>query len=827
MYNQSTPNGHVSQPSSNGTARQITGGYLDNLGTALAMLCSGFSPLLPKEDGSKAVDGAWKRYQTQPATEATIRSWYRRGRTGNGVATGYGGLECLEFDDLTTYQAFKDAAGHFGLADLVETIEKGYCEETPGGGIHWFYQCDKLDGNTKLAERPVPGEPHKRDVLIETRGIGGFVVTAPSHGKVHPSGNPYRLLRGDWRSITTITADEREALWSLARSFDEMPVSEPPTPSRNGSTHDQKPGDAFSAENSWEDILEPLGWVKAFSRGDVIFWTRPGKNEGVSATTGHCKGLYVFSTSTSFEPQRSYSKFGAYARLHHQGDHSAAARELGRQGYGQPPRSCGQRNGNGKPVADPPGAPPAAPGAEPNIDAELAQLHATDMGNAERLVARWGKRIRYCYSWKKWLVYDGKRWVVDAEPAIAAMAKKTALRIYKEVATIANDAERTALAKWAIQCERRAFQANMIELAKSEPGIPIKPEVFDRDPWLLNVQNGTIDLRTGDLRPHRREDLITRIIPIEFDPAALCPLWDSVLTKVFGGKADLVTFWDRLCGLSLTGVTQEQILPILWGSGSNGKSTVVKTLVNLLGPDFAMISPPGLLLKKHHEAHPTDRASLYKMRLVVEMETAEGIRLDESLVKHLTGGDPITCRRMHEDYWSFDPTHKLMLCTNHKPEIRGQDHAIWRRQRLVPFTVTIPDSEAITDLPERLRAEYPGILARCVRGCLNWQRNGLRPPDEVTEATTEYRNEQDTLGGFLMDECIQKTQLRAKSKQLYDRYRRWAEGSGENALSQKRFGQAMTDRGFKRFTNNGTWYSGLGLRSDEADGERSIFLHMS
>jgi hypothetical protein len=314
--------------------------YLD---TAMRWRELGFSPLPPKEDGSKAptadvqVDGewTWSPYQTTPASEAHVEGWYRNGRTGCGVATGVGGLELFEFDDRATYDAFKEAAVKFGRGDLVERIEAGYLEETPGGGIHWFYVCDEVRPCKKLAERPIPGEKRKRKTLIETKGEGGFAVVAPSGGKVHPTGGAYRLLRGRPALIAAISSEERDALWNLAESFDEMPASQPigAKPAQRGRSNGDgpRPGDVFEAEHSWEDILEPLGWRKDHVRGDVIYWTRPDKDKGVSATTGHCKGLYVFSTSTSFEPRRSYTKFGAYTRLHHAGDFGAAARELARQ----------------------------------------------------------------------------------------------------------------------------------------------------------------------------------------------------------------------------------------------------------------------------------------------------------------------------------------------------------------------------------------------------------------------------------------------------------------------------------------------------------------
>jgi putative DNA primase/helicase len=217
------------------------------------------------------------------------------------------------------------------------------------------------------------------------------------------------------------------------------------------------------------------------------------------------------------------------------------------------------------------------------------------------------------------------------------------------------------------------------------------------------------------------------------------------------------------------------------------------------------------------ESHPTERAVLFGKRLVVDVESAEDARLNENLVKQLTGSDRITARRMREDFWEFAPTHKLMLCTNHRPEIKETKNAIWRRIKLVPFTVVIPEAEQIKDLLRRLCGEQAGILAWCVRGCLDWQLKGLGVPEEVAGATAEYRSDQDILASFLTEECVVNPQLSAKATRLYERYRKWTERCGETPANQRAFGMAMTERGFERYTNNGTWYRGLGLRSDGED----------
>jgi len=345
--------------SSTNSTRVGTASALD---TALDALELGFSPLPPVEDGTKRpladIPGGeengkqhwtWKPYCQTPATRQKIRQWFKGDRQSIGLVTGFDGLECFEFDCPETHKRFLEAATAIGLGELVDKIRAGYEEKTPGLGYHWLYYCAEPRGNQKLAERPDPIDAHKRIPLIETRGEGGFVIIAPSKGKVHPSGGAYELLSGGLNSIVTLTSEERESLWHLACTFDELPLVEevkppPQSISRKPTDPDIRPGDDYEARSTWEDLLEPLGWVRVFTRGDATYWRRPGKAEGVSATTGHCKGLYVFSTSTSFEARTSYSKFGAYARLHHGGDHHAAAKALSEAGYGSQPN----HNASGK-----------------------------------------------------------------------------------------------------------------------------------------------------------------------------------------------------------------------------------------------------------------------------------------------------------------------------------------------------------------------------------------------------------------------------------------------------------------------------------------------
>jgi putative DNA primase/helicase len=272
---------------------------------------------------------------------------------------------------------------------------------------------------------------------------------------------------------------------------------------------------------------------------------------------------------------------------------------------------------------------------------------------------------------------------------------------------------------------------------------------------------------------------------------------------------------QKLLGYALTGDVREQLLIVLWGKGANGKTTLVNAVMESLGEGYAIKASRDLLMARKMDNHPTQLARLFGKRLVVATETQEAGRLDEAAVKELTGGDPVPARRMREDLWQFNPTHKLFLVTNHRPEIIGTDEGIWRRVHLVPFGVRIPDDQQDKGLADKLRAERPGILAWCVRGCLLWQREGLEAPEEVQAATKAYRSEQDVLAAFIADCCDVNKELRCRASKLYAAYKTWAERGGEAPVNQRRFGMALKERGYESYTNNGTMYRGICVRQDD------------
>jgi len=408
---------------------------------------------------------------------------------------------------------------------------------------------------------------------------------------------------------------------------------------------------------------------------------------------------------------------------------------------------------------------------------------------------------------------------------IERMAKETVRSMYDEAAHEPDDQLRMALAKHAAASEKRERIAAMIALARSEPGIAVRPEQLDANPWLLNTPSGTVNLRDGTCYPHRPEDLLTRITTAAYLPAneAECPTWEAALEKIFAGNVELIGFVQRLLGYSLAGVTTEHVLPILYGSGSNGKSVFIDAILHALGADYACTLAPDMLLATRNEQHPTWRMDLFGRRFVAAVETDEGRRLAEGTVKSLTGGEPVKGHRMREDWTAFSPTHTLWLATNHKPVVTGTDHAIWRRLRLIPFTQRFwsgdrgesgpPELKADPSLADKLHREADGILRWLVDGCLAWQRDGLGDPPEVRAATADYRADMDVLGAFIGERCDLRPDATAKASELYEAYKKWAVESGERAISSRRFGRTMTERGFERYRNDGIRYLGIDVRN--------------
>jgi putative DNA primase/helicase len=367
-------------------------------------------------------------------------------------------------------------------------------------------------------------------------------------------------------------------------------------------------------------------------------------------------------------------------------------------------------------------------------------------------------------------------------------------KIYQEAGKIKNDELRQQVVKHARASENHYRIKAMIDLATSEPGAPVEIHDLDRNPMLLTCRNGTLDLATGELRKPDPKDLITKMIPVEYDPRAKASLWEAFLDKVLAGHAELMDYMQRAVGYCLTGDVTAQCLFFLYGLGANGKSTFLNALKALLGEYHRQVPLDTFLLQKHSSI-PNDLTMLKGARVASVAEVESGKRLAEVLVKQVTGGDTITARFMRQEFFEYAPEFKIFFAANHKPLIYGTDYAIWRRIRLIPFTVTIPEGEQDPRFVDKLKVELPGILAWAVRGCRAWQREGLRSPGIVNQATEDYRSEMDVLGSFIEDRCEVGPKKEVKKRDLYADYETWCADEKEKPLSKKAFGLRIKERG--------------------------------
>lgn len=429
---------------------------------------------------------------------------------------------------------------------------------------------------------------------------------------------------------------------------------------------------------------------------------------------------------------------------------------------------------------------------------DLFSVHPdlTDLGNAERFALVMGKDCRWIPAWKKWLHWDGTRWNPD-DREITMRTVQTFVRYCRGMAGQMNDSKRRPeILAFLARCEGREKINATIELARAR--LATTPEALDKNPWIFNARNASIDLKTGEPNQPNREDLITKSGGVDYLVDAVCPRWERFLDQVMLGSPELIRFLLLFAGYCLTGLATEQVFAIWFGLGANGKSVLINVLLGVMG-DYAREMPADLLLIRRNDAISNDVAALRGLRFVTCNESDAGGRLAESRLKQLTGGDAVTARFLYGEFFTFKPEFKLALRTNHRPSIRGTDHAVWRRIALVPFNYKVPEEQRNPHLAEELLAEEgPGILNWMIRGCLEWQREGLHRPAEVEAATSEYREAEDILGGFLAENTAPDRNARTPSSKLYSAYCTWAEGSRMHPMSQKRFSLALEERGMTK-----------------------------
>jgi putative DNA primase/helicase len=434
--------------------------------------------------------------------------------------------------------------------------------------------------------------------------------------------------------------------------------------------------------------------------------------------------------------------------------------------------------------------------AEDEAESQAADpqpLALTDMGNGFAFAKDHGADLRFCTKLDDghgggWYHFDGMRWARDCNQIVPALAKKTIRAMFDA----AWPGRNKGLAKHALSSASNSRILAMLAQARSVAGIPIMPEELDSDPWLLNVQNGTIDLRTGDLRPHRKEDMITMLARASFDPGAECPRWRLFLDEIMDGDANMIRFLQKLLGYCLTGEMREDKYFMFWGKGCNGKSILAETDIAIMG-DYASAAAEQTFLLSRNDRINADLARIYDKRLVFTSEISRGQKLNESLIKRWTSQDTVTVEAKYMNPWDTKPIGKLIFRTNYKPRIVGQDDGIWRRTKLIPFTQDFQGRED-RDLGAKLLRESSGILGWLVEGCLLWQAEGLALPEQVRQASAEYRTEQDTLAEFFLKNLERGDgSYTIKKERAYELYRPYAEAAGERVMGKIEFGRKLAD----------------------------------
>lgn len=774
----------------------------------------GATPVPVQPDGTKrpAVT-SWKDWQDQQPAVGEVITAFQADHDGLGLICGRasGGLELLELEgravDTGLVEQLQQTFADHGMDELWQRIDRGYSEQTPGGGIHWYYRvdCAPVAGNTRLAR-----DAEKR-VLIETRGQGGFTVIAPSAGRTHPTGRAYAVRTGRPETIPTLTADEYAAVHVLAGLLDQAPAAEPdtgPTARPRQPGDPLRPGDDFNTRATWDEILTPHGWTLHSRIGQSATWRKPGKRRpGISATTGRAADadrLFVFSTSTEFEPEKPYSKFAAYAVLNHGGDHSTAARALREAGYGEQTEI-----GSADPLAGL--LPPAArtesipsPGATAVAATATAPQRAPILVDADRAAQAYGPtedgtaralahlhrhQLRYCAQRGSWLHWGGARWMWDTEGQHREYIKALARPLPEDDA---------AWRKYKVRALSATGTAGIAKQAETDPAFAVHIDHLDANPWEINTPGGVVDLRTGTIREPDPAALHTRSTSVAPDFTRTPDRWHRFLSDTFGGNQQLIAYVQRLLGVSIIGTVLEQHLAFLHGSGANGKSTLVETAMDVLGrgeTGYAIAAPSEMLMVRRFSEHPAELAQLAGARLVVCSELEDGARFAEARIKQLTGRDSINARFMRSNPFTFTPSHSLWLIANHKPEVTTGGPAFWRRLRTVPFDHVVPEGERDAKLPDRLAEEAPGILAWIITGAAAYANEGLITPDAVTRATAAYAAEADTVGRFVEECCHTGTpQLQAPTGKLREAYEAWCREQGDTPVSARRLTQELVDR---------------------------------
>lgn len=771
---------------------------------------------------------------------AVMRVWWGDDFPGAnvGIATGrMSGIVVLDVDPakggLESLLALEARHG-----ELPKTLTVA----TGGGGYHYYFRHpgDAIKVPCIVGKLSEPNAPAPYGGL-DVRGDGGYVVAPPS---MHASG-----VRYDWELLPATPAME-DLLEDLPGWLHDLIQASSSSAITQGSA-DVTQGEVAPELDGGDELKEAQFWLDKYlaeasegNRNDIGFRLACQlRDNGVSENVAR----YNLQQYANMVPGDGYSVQEAIAscKSAYKGDKRAKAVSRTRLSSGASSKTGKATNRSNRVVDEQGDAPTGgtvvpfrpvaegrlAPSSEESTQEQAGRTHdtqgtgaawrehSTDMGNARRFVASFGHMVRYVHVWGAWLIWDGMRWRRDEVGAVADLAKRTVKSMWAEVGDIEDDDARKEFIKWIYRSEGAARLIALLEVAKSEPEIARHHSKFDSNPWLFNCLNGTLDLKSGMLRPHAQSDLITKLAPVEYRKGATLPLWDKFLRDTTGGEAQLRDFLQRAVGYTLTGVTDEEKLFFAHGPSRTGKSTFFEALKSALG-DYAQTADfETFLARPQVGGIRNDIADLLGSRFVASVEVDDGKRLAQGLMKVLTGSDTIKARHLYKEAFSFVPTFKLWLAANDAPKVDASDGGMWNRILRIPF-VHVPerrDPRVKATLRDPSKAGA-AILAWAVEGCLRWQAEGLGVPELVQEATDAYRADMDPLKDWLADCCELEADAWTSAAAIRESYNNWCKVYGERfPLNGNKLAKALGDHGVtpkpKRLSDGVTQARGyVGLR---------------
>ena len=446
-----------------------------------------------------------------------------------------------------------------------------------------------------------------------------------------------------------------------------------------------------------------------------------------------------------------------------------------------------------------------------------------DMGMAQRFLDQLPHSFLYSMTDKMWYAYNGSYWEQDNQGLIEKAADEVINNLKNEPLVIQDDADKDKVQNaWQkfIKGERsRSSKVNMINEIKHL--VPVLHSQWDKEKMMLNTPSGYIDLTNGTLHDHDYKKMFTQETGVDYTEKVDCPLWIEFLNQTFQNDQELIHFIQKIVGYSLTGSNAEQVMFILFGNGRNGKS-VLLNIIKYISGSYAKTMNATTIMQKHNNSGqgPTsDIARLEGARLVVSSEANEGDRIDESLIKQMTGGDTLVARYSYGRDFEFDPVFKLWMATNHMPKIYGTDEGIWRRLIIIPFTHTVKKENIDKNLEDKLKAESMGILKWAIDGAMMWQREGLNPPEVIKQASQDYREEMDVIEAFISECCVIGNDYKIKASELFDAYKKWADETNNwEGMSNTKFGMEISKRFKKKKTMHGIFYYGVDLNINQQFG---------